>query len=140
MVYYLGCDSLFPCLPAWDEKNPAFHVDTLTKENEQRVRSKLPHEHIYYLGSHEGCGCGFRSESDGFLLAREGDDARAEAEDQAALAAFLAAIPRKGRAMQIFGCWSGDELEPIAFRRECEIRDLATQTFAFREREIITLR
>jgi hypothetical protein len=140
MVYFLGCDFNAPLSPRWAEKKPAFYIGIPSQDEIDRVRTKLPHTHIRYLGSHEGCGCGFRSELNGYLVQREGEEAQVEAADHAALVAYLKALPREGRPAQIFGCWNGDETEAIAHQRECAIEELAAPEFAFRERELITLR
>ena len=140
MVYFLGSDSEVPRTPAWDENHPAFYVGDPSADEMKLVREKLPHQHIRFLGSHEGCGCGFRCEHDGFLFGREGEEAFVEASDHIALVVYLRSLPSQERPMQIFGCWSGDEGEEVAYRRECTIAELGSPTFAFREREVITLR
>jgi hypothetical protein len=89
------------------------------------VRSRFSLPHVAYVGSHEGCGCGFNSE-----LAWEGF------ETQDALAGLLEALEPEERArfdagqwsrlqlralvegaladgpVEVFGCWAGDETLP----------------------------
>jgi len=136
MVYYLGTDGEAPRGP-WQESCPAFYVSDVETDVLPSVRQKLPHANLVYLGSHEGCGCGFRRADE---CAEEGCDDDATVEDHRALAAYLAALPSSVRPPQIFGCWSGDESAPIDHQREISVSDILGRTFGFHEREILTLR
>lgn len=136
MVYYLGTDGEAPRVP-WQESRPAFCVDDVETDVLAAVRQKLPHTNLVYLGSHEGCGCGFRRADE---YTEEGNDDTATVEDHRALGEYLAALPPSARAPQIFGCWSGDEGAPIDHEREISISDILGRTFGFREREILTLK
>jgi hypothetical protein len=74
MVVYLAADAPLPLI-SWDAQAPAFHVKALGSRDDP-VRARFSKPHVYYVGSHEGCGCGFgygqrnvRSDVQGFLLA-----------------------------------------------------------------------
>jgi hypothetical protein len=140
MVYYLGCNGDAPLMPKWNKASPAFYVDEVDHDVSKSVRAKLPHSCIRYLGSHQGCGCGFRSERDGILIVTEGDDAIAESADHASLVMYLKNLPPEISSAQIFGCWSGDEGEELDHHRECVVDELGGSEFAFREREIVVVK
>ena len=138
MVYYLGTDGNAPLTTPWSKDSPAFNVSEIDGPERDHVRKQLPHRNIVYIGSHEGCGCGFRSYRDGYLM--EGDAKEADTDaDHAGLADYLARLPASDRPIQIFGCWSGDESTPIEYSREISPSDLLDPSFGFRERELITL-
>jgi hypothetical protein len=136
MVYYLGTDGDAPRI-AWQESYPAFYVSGIESDVLPSVRQKLPHTNLVYLGSHEGCGCGFRRADE---YTEDGNENVATTEDHRALSAYLAALPTSVRPPQIFGCWSGDETAPIDHQREISPLDILERTFGFQEREILTLR
>ena len=58
MMVYIASDCLLPT-SAWDETRPSFHVRELV-ERDEPVRRQFSKPHVYYVGSHEGCGCGFQ--------------------------------------------------------------------------------
>jgi len=60
LALYIAASRPLPVIPR-DPKKPAFHVIPLP-ESMQDVRKLLPHPHIYYVGSHEGCSCAFNYE------------------------------------------------------------------------------
>lgn len=130
MAYYLGTDGEAPHAP-WSESRPAFYVSDVDEDVIVRVRQKLPHMNLVYLGSHQGCGCGFRRANN--YKEDETDDSPT-GEDHRALAAYLAALQPSAQAPQIFGCWSGDEGEPVDHRREITPSDMLNRSFGFKER------
>lgn len=140
MVLYLGCDCDAPRTAEWSQESPSFHVVDVPGDVLEAVRQKLPHQHLRYVGSHEGCGCGFRREMDGVPIIKEGDEAVAEAYDHSELVRYLMTLAKQDRHVQIFGCWSGDEGQPIAYQRDCSVQELCGREFMFRELEIITLK
>lgn len=138
MVYYLGTDGDAPLTEPWCKESPAFHVTEIDGPEFEHVKEKLPHRRLVYLGSHEGCGCGFRSYRDGYLM-DGGADEKDVCADHEALCAYLSSLPPSDHPIQIFGCWSGDESVPVEHFRSIAIPDVLDPQFGFREREILTL-
>ncbi len=59
VVCYIATDKKIQEI-SFNEKAPAFHI-----EKEKKVvfhKEVFSLKHIYYIGSHQGCGCGFTSE------------------------------------------------------------------------------
>ncbi len=139
MVYYLGTDGAAPLTSPWSKTAPAFHVADLDGPESEHVKKKLPHRRLVYLGSHEGCGCGFRNYRDGYLMAGDAEEKDVLA-DHEALAAYLSALSPSASPIQIFGCWSGDESDPVEHFRDISPLDVLDPKFGFREREILTLK
>lgn len=44
---------------AWDSAAPSFHVRA-NANGATQARAQFSKANVYYLGAHEGCGCGFR--------------------------------------------------------------------------------
>lgn len=140
MVYYLGSECEAPLTAPWSGDSPGFHV-TEPRECDLGVRQNLPFPCVRYLGARTGCGCGFRRDRGGYIDTDPDnlEEARATQADHDSLVAYLRALPPQSRPMQIFACWSGDERHPPEHFRSCSIAELASPTFGFRERELITL-
>jgi hypothetical protein len=94
-VYLAAAVPLEPI--TWSPERPAFNVAGLT-EHEDPVRRQFSQPHIYYLGSHSRCGCGFQASGD--------SDPAAGERSRAALAAYVGAARRMGPA-ELFVCWDG---------------------------------
>jgi len=95
--YYLGCRSPLHPVP-WFEERPAFHVDPLS-DDEHPVRAQFSLPHVYYLGAHTHCSCGFTSSDE--------PDPASQDQSLGALIAFLKWVGAAG-ATQLFVCWDGD--------------------------------
>ena len=139
MVYYLGTDGEAPLTPPWSKAAPAFYISEIDGPEREHVIRHLPHRNVVYIGSHEGCGCGFRSYRDGYLMEGDAKDTDTDA-DHAGLAEYLDHLPASERPIQMLGCWSGDEKMPIEHTREISPSELLNPDFGFRERELITLK
>lgn len=119
LVVYLASDQPLPFI-AWDENTPAFHV-TEVREAELKVRQQFKKPHLYYLGSHTGCGCGF---DDAQNNERNVDEHAATERTLNALGAYLAAAVATAGTLELYSCWDGDqgtqpdcrlELSPASF-------------------------
>lgn len=98
-------------------------VEEVAADAAVRARFTLPH--VSYVGSHEGCGCGYNSDDltwQGFervdevtpLLDAMGADERAEFAQEEGSRWRLRAIVEGamgGGDVEVFGCWDGDQVE-----------------------------
>lgn len=66
------------------------------------VRARFTAPHVTYVGSHQGCGCGFFSSED------EGDDFEAEQRSRERLRALIEG-ERAAGPVELFVCWAGGE-------------------------------
>lgn len=132
-VLYLASAKERPLLPS-EEGRLTFHVAS-------RDEVPLPHltkPHIRYLGSDQGCGCGFQHTPLSLI-----DDAgqRASVRDnQQRLARYLSECLADEDSIELFTCWNGDESLPLEARREIHVSDLLEDEFEFNEKELITVR
>ncbi len=62
LLLYLGADRELPLTAEWNLDRPAFHVSVL-RNPDPAIQHLLNTRYVYYVGSHEGCGCGFGYES-----------------------------------------------------------------------------
>jgi hypothetical protein len=136
LMVYLASDHVLPTSP-WDAARPRFHVAELA-ESHQPVRRRFSKPHVYYVGSHEGCGCGFQygeyegEEEDAPKLAASQDSRRR-------LAEFLSAALQHQPTVELFACWDGDQGSPPEHRVRIRPLDLIQERTFFREKELLVV-
>ena len=134
MLVYVASDYQLPTL-AWDENHPNFHVSELSAR-EEPVRRQFSKPCVYYVGSHQGCGCGFQY---GQYEELEDDPAEITAarDSRQRLAEFLAVALQHQAEVQLFACWDGDQGAEPEYRGRVRPADLALDRFFFREKELL---
>lgn len=145
-VLYIGTDDPLPTIP-WQENDPHLNTADLT-EHDRAVAKHFSKPYTKYLGSEQGCGCGFRNVScqDGvwpeeWLIGQEKDyDGTSEAKIHQELHDFVLKRLHDNRTIQLFGCWDGEFELPVVCRDNIEINKLLDHSFFFRERCLYTVR
>ena len=112
MVLYVAADAPLPLVP-WAADAPAFHV-TVLPPRAAAVRAHFSKPHVYYLGSHEGCGCGFGY---GWWDGEDPESSAQGRESVGRLGAYLAAVTQASGPVELYACWSGDERAAAAPER-----------------------
>ena len=112
------------------------------------IRSRFTTPHVTYVGSHEGCGCGYNSGDLAWQGIEDATDAMAllgamtedeleefiaEQRSRARLRALVSAALGDG-PVEVYACWAGDEkVEPIGDRTIAPAR-LTERTAPLEER------
>jgi len=135
MLVFIASDFELPTFP-WDQARPRFHVTELTEQDEP-VRGKFAKPHVYYAGSHEGCGCGFQyGEYEGF---EEEADLHDKQASRRQLAEYLAIALQHQAEVELFACWGGDQAVMPEHRERLRVADLLGARTFFRERELVVV-
>ena len=100
LAVYLASNKPLPVI-AWDEKAPAFYLEAI--DEAEPVRAQFAYAHVYYAGSHEGCGCGFSK--DGVA----DDEFEQHQQNYVALGRTVRDALDHGAELQIFTCWEGEQ-------------------------------
>jgi hypothetical protein len=131
MTVYLASDVPLPTIP-WEQSTPAFNVADLRAPDES-VRKQFSKPHVYYVGSHEGCGCGFQhGQYPGF---EEPDNIAAAVRSRRELTDYIRRALATQDSVELFSCWDGDQSAAPEFRDRLSIDQLATDRTYFREKE-----
>ena len=127
MVYIASSQPLD--LVAWDEAQPAFYVSDL-HESVLRVREQFTLPHVYYAGSHEGCGfqCGQYPEFDD-------DERHLKRASLDSFAAYLSCQLVRCGAIELYACWDGDQTVAPDHQRTLTPSSLKDEEFYFLEKE-----
>jgi len=134
LVVYLAASKPLPELP-WNPAEPAFHVQS-RDDGAARVRGQMTLPHVYYVGSHEGCGCGFDQENGNPGHPEELAATRASLD---ALARYLRAAVLSHDRLELYTCWDGDEELPVEHRLRVQVGSFAPDMTWFPERAHVTI-
>ncbi|MDB5342634.1 MAG: hypothetical protein JWP89_1011 [Schlesneria sp.] len=135
MMVYVASDYPLPTL-AWDQDNPRFHTADLSKQDEP-VRRHFSKPCVYYVGSHDRCGCGFQwGEDEGF---EDEADLPAKKESRRRLAEFLVGALQDQPAVEVYACWDGDQAAPANRNERVRPAKLPESRTFFRVRELLVV-
>jgi len=92
----------------WDENNRKLNVDKIDLKDEI-IRKVFSKPHIYYIGSHLKCGCGFFYESS---LAPDCDEREVERQvnqSQEELKEYIRQSLDKSKEIELYVSWEGEK-------------------------------
>ena len=136
LAVYLAADEEPPLVP-WDETHPGFHVVALAGEPDESARRQFSKRYVVYLGSHEGCGCGFDYGQDPEAVEPEEDEASRRS--VSALVDYLKPLLARLGTLELFSCWEGDQgVEPLS-RRCITLSAIGGDSFCFQQKELLHL-
>ena len=120
---YLAAAQSLPVID-WDIANPGFHV-VEAPPGLAAVRKHFKHEHVYYVGSREGCSCAFNYEHD--------DRAILE------LRNYLREALREVEQVEGFVCRAGSEAKEAQHWQTTSADGVALADFYFREAQFLVI-
>jgi len=152
---YVASEHRLPLVP-WDESNPSFNVEELAEQYQERVRRHFAGSHVYGVGAHTHCACGFSNVSPNDDTAARGvarditenemveDWLREqiapepqELESMKRLSEYLGQVIRDHGPVESFGCWDGEEDHPVRYRGSISHTVIANKSFFFWEKALL---
>jgi|SoiMethySBSTD1v2_1073268.scaffolds.fasta_scaffold1564872_1 hypothetical protein len=134
VMMYMAAESEVPLIP-WDDARPAFHATALSSPSDFDVRGRLTKPHVVYLGSHEGCGCGFlRSEPELFI---DPDPDPATLESMRNLAKYVNEVVNRVGPVELYMCWDADQTLETLRTSTISCSDLSVPGYAIPCRTLI---
>jgi hypothetical protein len=126
-MLYIASDEPLPTIP-WRDEEPAFNVCTLEEWGAGRAVLRHFHKlHMYYVGSYQGCGCGFQGNFEPAVGQRR------ELRDY-----LTRAIAQSG-AIELYSCWAGEEGAEPEERAFIRVEAIADPDFSFEERVLLEI-
>lgn len=136
MVVYIASDNVLPII-SWNEESPSFYVSE-NSEDEKRVEIQFTKPFIYFVGSHQGCGCGFQY---GLLPTESDEDSQEYESSREAVNKFsryLSDALQNG-PIELYACWDGDQdAEPVS-RRVITPSEIGGEIFQFIDKEFLVV-
>jgi hypothetical protein len=123
-MVYIGSDEPLGLIP-WDKDSPALCIEELNEHN-QGVVCQFAKPYVYYVGSYEGCGCGFQHSP---YLPEDDDDReqdRLVAQSRQQLRELIERLLARQKDVELFSVWAGGETKPPSMQRELSPEDLTT--------------
>lgn len=103
-VLYLASDVPLPTVQ-WDSRRPAFNVQQIPRA-ESPVSRQFARQHLYVVGSHTLCGCGF----DRTQANLDHPDELVETEQSlGSLKTYLRDAVAMAGELELYSCWDGDQ-------------------------------
>jgi hypothetical protein len=110
----------------WNDKSPAFHVKQEGKW--KAMHSRIKKKHLYYVGSNQGCGCGFLLDG----IDKDSEEWKDIKKNYEAFGKYLTENV-SNEAAKIFVCWEGDQKkEPTQFR-DVRVEEIQNGFIVFEE-------
>jgi hypothetical protein len=121
------------------KSNPELQIEELSG-SDLRIRRhfRRDYQYFYVATAHLPCGCGFPCASD--TSSRQRRIQLEDAKSAARLCAFLRPFIRGRNSVQLYLCWIGNEEEAPRQEREVGLEELGQSGFAFRLREMLSVR
>ncbi|MBB1521376.1 hypothetical protein [Aquipseudomonas guryensis] len=130
LAVYLGSSCPVPEVE-WDKDAPAFYVEAVEESASVRERFSVPH--VYYAGSHEGCGCGFSKDGE------VGEDLEKCLGNYAALGQTVRKAMSQGAKVELFACWEGDQTRKPESFLSITPAMLESRAFEFKQLELVRM-
>ena len=127
---YLASDTPLPVIP-WDATVPSLYVE---KDTYHKPIPALSKPYVYYLGSHNGCGCGFLLDGN----TPDTPEYRAIMQTYAQLANYLELATRDAR-VELFMSWEGEEGHDPQRNASIRPEDIRKGLVAFREGQLFVV-
>ena len=116
---------------AWEKGAPGFYVEKVPPGDKVRRQFSLPH--VYYAGSHEGCGCGFLKEG------HFEDELKVRQANYGPLAQCIRIAQARGARIELFSCWEGQQAVKPALSESRTVDDVETPAFQLQEGHFVNV-
>jgi hypothetical protein len=132
-MLYLASENSLP-VEKFEDCNPTFYVEKF-KTLFNAMNITFNKKHIYYVGSDEGCSCGFKLEVD----CKHQEDLVNEQKksNQIALHNYLKKCLEFEETVELYGIYNGDEGQRVVSEREVSVNELLKDDFYFIEKELL---
>jgi hypothetical protein len=133
---FIAADRKLPTI-AWNPLDPSMYIRPVD-EMDPDVGQVFSKRHVYYVGSHEGCGDGFRFGLDPARTAadREREERSRTSVDR--LAAYLDSVADKS-SIEIFARWSSEPASRNGAATPFDTAAMRAEAFSFPENELLII-
>lgn len=131
LAVYVASDALLP-ESRWNEQAPAFYLEAVPKSED--VCTHFRYRHVYYAGSHEGCGCGFSKDG------RDIEELQRCQANYLALASALSNALLNGTRVQLYTCWEGEQTNRPESTGAVTVNELTEPEFELQQLSLLSVR
>ena len=138
---YIATNEVMPTI-LYDESSRTLNTEDIT-EDEETLKNIFSLPNIKFVGSDQGCGCGFRHallDGNNWLTVLDEDQTNFDNSNHRNLVDFIVNNNITEKKIEILTCWEGDHNEPLKSFETIQIQDLLKEDFYFKERALYTVR
>ena len=132
---YIASEVPLP-LVEWRDEAPCFYLTPLDARTEV-IRPFFAGSYVYYVGSHQGCGCGLAYQP---YPGGDDEEATLTQRDWELFATYLASALERVPEIELFTCWEGDQHEPPHVRVSITPDDIREGRFRYEEGTYASIR
>jgi hypothetical protein len=131
-VLYLAADRQLSQRP-FQPSSPGFNV-SVPSGRETVVRKQFSKPHVYAVGAHTGCGCGFDR---GQANPDHPEELQATEASLQALHGYLGEALELAGSLELFACWDGDQAAAPDHHVKLRLADFTTGMTWFPDRTFV---
>ena len=131
LAVYIAVDAPLPEIK-WNEHAPAFYLERVPES--EGVLKQFSYAHVYYAGSHEGCGCGFSKDG------RDSQELERCQRNYRSLAGVLSPAVRGGAKVHLFTCWEGEQTADPETTGIVTVEQLVEPKFELQQLSLLAVR
>ncbi|HBC88136.1 MAG TPA: hypothetical protein DCZ94_14395 [Lentisphaeria bacterium] len=130
IAVYISSNQTVPVIE-WDSNNPAFNIKNIAIDEHHGVEKQFSKKNIYYVGSHEGCGCGFIYDENNPEYQSDPIDLETRKKNVMELVNILKSLLNKSDQIELFICYEGRQGDkPLNQRKLSPDQLLSSSIFA----------
>jgi hypothetical protein len=108
LAVYIASKQNIPAIP-WNKEQPAFSIVEAIQRDHSGVDKQFSLSHVYYIGSHEGCGCGFIYDENNPEFLEDSDDLELRKSNVSKLVTLLNKLLSNEDYIELFSCYDGSQ-------------------------------
>lgn len=145
MMLYIASDKELPLVPTGEDDYQPIYVDELSKYNSE-VKKQFTKKYSYYIGSYQGCGCGFSygqynidsEEVDESLIEFFNIEVEKRKKSVRELFNYISNNLENVSEIELYSCWAGNEKGTPKHRLEISLANFSLgNEFSFEEDQLI---
>jgi hypothetical protein len=145
MMLYIASDKKLPLVPTGQVEYQPIYVDELSEYN-SGIKKQFTKKYSYYIGSYQGCGCGFsygqynidNEEVDESLIELFNTEEEKGKKSVRELFNYISNSLENVSEIELYSCWSGNEKDTPKHRVEISLANFSVgNKFSFEEDQLI---
>ncbi|MDP4145468.1 MAG: hypothetical protein Q8936_13445 [Bacillota bacterium] len=145
MMLYTASDVKLPLVPAGQQDYQPIYVDELSEYNLD-VKKQFTKKYVYYIGSYQGCGCGFsygqydiedKEVNESFIEIFNAEQEKRKRSVRE-LFNYITNNLKNVSEIELYSCWAGNEKNTSKHKLHISLANLSLPNkFSFEEDQLI---
>lgn len=130
-LVYIGTNFSLPTANDNQQELPLVVQNLSEPEEREGLYPKFSKEHIYYIGSFQGCSCGFAFDPKEEWILDDDEEVDHYRKTKDSVDALIDLIKKLtgNEVVEFYCCWDGDWKDPVESRVEIDISEITTENY-----------